>query len=457
MPDSISHTESVCPVCLQRVPAMRVTDQAETRLIKHCPQHGTFSTPVWRSTHPATAFSDWLRPKIPSTPPTLSTEVKKGCPYDCGLCAEHRQHSCMALIEVTWNCNLSCPVCFASANNTPKPDPSKSELVELLKKTMQTTGGCNLQFSGGEPTIRDDLPELAAEAKRIGFPFVQINTNGVRAAKDKAYVTALAEAGVDSIFLQFDGLRAETWKKLRGKDLREEKQKAIENFADAGIGVVLVPVITPDVNTNEIGDIIRFAIKNAPAIRGVHFQPISYFGRYPEAPSDNERITLPELAEQLEKQTNHLVSTEDFVPPSCEHALCSFHSNYIINDDNTLQLLSVPKTSCSCKPKPAAEGAEKARSFVRSQWSAADTAACKKQQDFAQHTNALDNFIQQASTKRFAISAMAFQDAWSLDIERLKGCCIHVVAPDGRLIPFCAYNLTASDGTPLYRPQSIIA
>ncbi|MCT4535161.1 radical SAM (seleno)protein TrsS [Halodesulfovibrio sp.] len=447
MPDHISHTESVCPECLQRIPAMRVTNGTETRLIKHCPQHGAFSTPVWRSTHTATKFSDWLRPKIPSTPPTISTTVEKGCPFDCGLCAEHRQHSCMALIEVTWKCNLSCPVCFASAENSSnaRTDPTKSEIFQLLESTMQTTGGCNLQFSGGEPTIRDDLPELVAEAKRIGFPFVQINTNGVRAAQESGYAAKLAAAGVDSVFLQFDGLRTSTWQAFRNADLLEIKKKAISAFANANIGIVLVPVISPTINKDEIGDIIRFAINHAPAVRGVHFQPISYFGRYPVAPADAERITLPELAEELERQTEHLVATGDFVPPTCEHALCSFHANYIINDDNTLQLLSVPKNSCNCKPKPAAEGAEKARSFVRSQWTAAE-----QKQSFKPITE-LDSFIQKASTRRFAISAMAFQDAWSVDIERLKGCCIHVVAPDGKLVPFCAYNLTASDGTPLYR------
>lgn len=447
MPDHISHTESVCPKCLQRIPAMRVTKGTETRLVKHCPQHGAFSTPVWRSPHTATKFTDWLRPKIPSTPPTISTMVEKGCPFDCGLCAEHRQHSCMALIEVTWKCNLSCPVCFASAenNSNARTTPTKSDIFQLLESTMRTTGGCNLQFSGGEPTIRDDLPELVAEAKRIGFPFVQINTNGIRAAQQPNYAATLAAAGVDSVFLQFDGLRKSTWQAFRNADLLEIKKKAISAFADANIGIVLVPVISPTINKDEIGDIIRFAIDHAPAVRGVHFQPISYFGRYPVAPADTERITLPELAEELEKQTKNLVATGDFVPPTCEHALCSFHANYIINDDNTLQLLSVPKNSCSCKPKPAAEGAKKARSFVRSQWAAAE------QKEPLQEVTELDSFIQKASTRRFAISAMAFQDAWSLDIERLKGCCIHVVAPDGKLIPFCAYNMTASDGTPLYR------
>lgn len=448
MADHISHTESVCPQCLQRVPAMRVTSDNETRLIKHCPEHGAFSTPVWRSTHTATNFTDWLRPKIPSTPPTISATIEKGCPFDCGLCKEHRQHSCMALIEVTWRCNLSCPVCFASATNANniKKDPTKEEIFQLLDTTMRTTGGCNLQFSGGEPTIRDDLPELVAEAKRIGFPFVQINTNGVRAAHDADYVARLAAAGVDSVFLQFDGLSESTWQAFRKADLRETKAKAIKAFADAQIGIVLVPVISPTINRDEIGDIIRFAIEHAPAVRGVHFQPISYFGRYPVTPADNERITLPELAEELERQTDHLVATGDFVPPTCEHALCSFHANYIINEDKSLTLLSVPKNSCNCKPKPAAEGAEKARAFVRSQWAAAE-----EKNGVNPVGNELDSFIQQASTKRFAISAMAFQDAWSLDIERLKGCCIHVVAPDGRLIPFCAYNLTTADGTTLYR------
>ena len=449
MPKSISHTESLCPVCLKRIPAMRVTTHGETRLIKHCPEHGEISTLIWRSTQDTTRFSSWLRPKTPSTPPVLSTQVKKGCPHDCGLCEDHNQHTCMALIEVTWQCNLACPVCFASAQKG-LPDPTKEQLFALIKTTLLTTKGCNLQFSGGEPTIRDDLPELVAEAKRLGFPFVQVNTNGVRAANDMAYVEALAEAGLDSVFLQFDGVSKETWEVFRGVDLRDAKEKAIANFTKAGIGIVLVPVVSPTINKHELGDIIRYAVNRAPAVRGVHFQPISYFGRYPQSPEDTDRITLPELAEELEKQTNGLINAGDVVPPSCEHALCSFHANYLCTENGTLSLLSVPKNSCNCKPQVAAEGAQKARSFVRSQWSGVENTAQKQSPDVSS-ANKLTSFIEQASVHRFALSAMAFQDAWTLDIERLKGCCIHVVAPDGRLIPFCAYNLTSMEGEALYR------
>ena len=508
---SISRTESICPICLKKIAARRVYANGETRLEKTCAEHGSFATPIWREENAISPqYPTWLRPKTPSTPPCTLTTPHIGCPYDCGLCTNHRQHTCTALIEVTWRCNLQCPVCFASEHTgtaqneknikiqtttsfslssqalTPQPaknisppslyrqsDPSLEEVTDILHSTLHTTGGCNLQLSGGEPTVRDDLPQIIRIAKQCGFPFVQVNTNGIRFAQEETYAETLAEAGLDSVFLQFDGLRSSTWQALRGKSLLKEKILAIKRLAKAGIGIVLVPTIVPEVNSDEIGEIIRFAIEHAPFVRGVHFQPVSYFGAYPHQPENSNRITLPEIMTKLEQQTKGLVQAGDFLPPGCEHSLCSFHANYIIHENGTLQRISIPKASCECSSIKAAEGASKAKNFVREQWAAPKfSVQDQKKQDAHRTDNSkkhppsheisdeldeLDRFILRAKTHRFAISGMAFQDAWTLDIERLQGCCIHVVAPDGKLIPFCAYNITAMDGTPLHRTPQVHA
>lgn len=419
----------------------------------------------------------------------------KGCPYDCGLCNNHAQHTCTALIEVTWRCNLACPVCFASKSTDgsaqpahsekqptviPEPvqganaaDPTLAEITALLHSTMQATGGCNLQLSGGEPTVRSDLPEIIRQAKAVGFPFVQLNTNGLRFASDPEYAATLAAAGLDSVFFQFDGLTQETWQTLRGRSLLQDKILALGRLAEAGIGIVLVPTVVPGVNTHELGTILQFAIEHAPAVRGVHFQPISYFGKYPSPPDDAARVTLPEIMLQLEEQTNGLVHAGDFLPPGCEHSLCSFHANYIVQESGALQRISVPKASCDCSPIVAAEGAAKSRSFVKAQWAGPEkqkntadscttgTTCCSSKAHPesppapAKAADAFEEFILRATTHRFAISGMAFQDAWTVDLERVQGCCIHVVAPDGRLVPFCAYNLTAADGTPMHRGKQV--
>nr|WP_242012273.1 radical SAM (seleno)protein TrsS [Pseudodesulfovibrio cashew] len=389
----------------------------------------------------------WSRPKVPSLPKRPATRVEHGCPLDCGLCEAHRQHTCTAVLEVTWRCDLGCPVCFASSGKAAPPDPSVAEFESLLQSVESASGHCNLQLSGGEPTVRDDLPDLIGMAKNKGFPFVQLNTNGLRLGREEGYARRLAHAGLDSVFLQFDGTEDAIYETLRGRPLFKDKLAAIDALADAGVGVVLVPTVMPGVNDHNLGAILQLASERSPAVRGVHFQPVSYFGRHPASPTDAQRITLPEVMRKLERQSNGAVREVDFLPPGCEHSHCSFHANYMVNEEGGLTKLSA-KGGCGCESQPAAKGADKAKAFVKRQWAAPENRlpmasnACEDD---------LDRFLARAATHTLAVSAMAFQDAWTLDLERLKGCCIHIVAPDGRLIPFCAYNLTSMDGETLYR------
>lgn len=433
---------SVCPVCLKPIPAWHETLGVNTFLVKQCPEHGKFRTIVWRG---PPDFDEWSRVKLPSLPRQPFTRVDKGCPLDCGLCDAHRQHTCTAVVEVTWRCDLGCPVCFASSGKSAPPDLSPEAIGKLLDRVREASGWCNLQLSGGEPTVRDDLPDLIRLAKSRAFPFVQLNTNGLRIGREPGYAARLADAGLDSVFLQFDGTEDAIYAALRGRPLLDIKRAAIAALAKAGIGIVLVPTVVPSLNDHNLGAILRLAAANSPAVRGVHFQPVSYFGRYPHPPADEERITLPELMRLIEAQTDGELRVADFQPPSCEHSHCSFHANYMVTDAGTLQHVAA-RGSCDCMPRPASEGADKAKAFVRRQWAAPD-----KVLPMAGPGDDLDAFIARATTHTLAVSAMAFQDCWTLDLERLKGCCIHEVSPDGRLIPFCAYNLTSQDGETLYR------
>ena len=433
---------SVCPVCLKPIPAAHETEGAETFLVKHCPEHGEFRTVVWRG---KPDFIHWSRTKIPSFPKNPLTRADRGCPLDCGLCDAHRQHTCTAVLDVTSRCDLGCPVCFAASGGNASADPSVKEIGVLLDRVKQASGLCNLQFSGGEPTVRDDLPDLIRLAKAKGFPFVQVNTNGQRIGRQGGYARSLAEAGLDSVFLQFDGMGDEVYAVLRGRPLLDVKLAAVGALVEAGIGVVLVPTIVPGVNDHQLGSIVRMAAATSPGVRGVHFQPVSYFGRYPQPPADAQRITLPELMRLLELQTDGALRADDFLPPGCEHSHCSFHANYMVTEKGGLQRLFA-KGACNCTPGPASEGADAAKAFVKRQWAAPETVL-----PMAGAGDELDAFISRAATHTLAVSAMAFQDCWTLDLERLKGCCIHAVAPDGRLIPFCAYNLTSMDGETLYR------
>ena len=461
--ERLSATESVCPICLRRIAAERVAEGDEVFLAKCCPEHGEFKTVIWRG---VATYRRWLeRGSRAAVPPVFETTVGRGCPYDCGLCPEHRQHSCCVLLEVTQRCNLRCPVCFAAAGGKcdESDDPTLLEIDAWIERLREHGSPVNIQLSGGEPTVRDDLPDIVRRIRACGFGFVQINTNGVRLAKEPGYARLLADAGLDCAFLQFDGVSDATYQHLRGARLLALKQQAIVNCAEAGLAVVLVPTLVPDVNVREIGAIIDFALERVPAVRAVHFQPISYFGRYPVAPGDSQRITLPEVMAEIERQTGGRIRVDDLGPGSAEHALCSFIGKFEIDTAGRLQSMRSARAccdasradtdcGCGCGTPSSDDDEPRSRRIVAKQW-----AARMRQPDIAValpgvDTSSFDAFLS-ARGQTFSISGMAFQDAWTLDLERLRECFIHIVSPDRRIVPFCAFNLTSLSGEPLYRAR----
>ena len=461
-------TVSVCPVCLKRISADLIQEQDRVYMEKTCREHGDFKTLIWEG---LPDYEGWRNQKVPSAPVQPASQTEKGCPYDCGLCPQHRQHTCCVLLEVTNRCNLHCPVCFARAGEgTAVKEPSLEEIGTWYDAMMNCGGPFNIQLSGGEPTMREDLEEVIRLGKQKGFTFFQLNTNGIRLGEDPAYIQKLRLAGLNCVFLQFDGLREETNRILRGKPLLEIKKRAIENCRKAGVGVVLVPVIAKGVNDDEVGEILKFAWEQMPAVRGVHFQPVSYFGRY-EDRKTADRFTLSHLLQAIEAQTQGRMKMADFKAAGAENAYCSFSGNFMKAEDGSVRPWHDP-SSCGCgsptAPEPlpvAGVAAKQAQKFVAKRWSAPLTLApkpttsccCEPAPKAADScccdTSSLDRFLARLDTYTLAVSAMAFMDAWNLDLDRLKDCYIHVVARKGnvKLIPFCAYNLTATDGTTLYR------
>jgi uncharacterized radical SAM superfamily Fe-S cluster-containing enzyme len=272
----------------------------------------------------------------------------KGCPFDCGLCGAHRQISCTVLLEVTGRCNLSCLYCFAAAGNVSAPDPSLDIVQFWFDRVKTAAPACNIQLSGGEPTVRDDLPQIIEMGRQSGFSFIQLNTNGLRLAREKGYAEKLKAAGLASVFLQFDGVTDDVYRRLRGADLAAEKMDAISRCGEAGLGVVLVPMIVPGINDDQLGDILEVGIQASPTVRGIHFQPVSYFGRRPVPPKNSDRITLPEILAGLETQSGGKVRSDDFSPPGCENALCSFHGRFFISEAGGAQT-HCRITDCRCR------------------------------------------------------------------------------------------------------------
>jgi len=431
-------TISLCPVCLRRIPAKLKTRGKTVSMVKSCPEHGSFSVPIWQG---PPDFSAWTRPKTPYSGGERQTKVSDGCPYDCGLCPDHHQRTCTVLVEVTQDCNLRCPICFADSGKKDN-EPDIDSLAARFRQIIATTGGCNLQLSGGEPTVRDDLPQIVAAARDAGFSFIQLNTNGLRLAADPHFTKKLKEAGLTSVFLQFDSLNDDSWQRIRGRRLCEQKLQAVELLAELDLGIVLVATIVRGINDSELWNLCQFGLDHQPAVRGIHFQPVSLFGRFPNLAADSH-ITLPELMQGLVEQSGDQLHIGDFLPPGCEHALCSFSARYLNYGQGRLTRLGA--TGCNCTPQPAEKGALQSISWTAQQWATPVSIPGKEPKDD------LDLFLARARTHTFSLSAMAFQDCWNIDLERLQGCCIHVSTESGRLIPFCAYNLTSQDGTALYR------
>ena len=450
----LRQTESLCPVCLRRIPA-RYESEGDTVLFrKDCPEHGPFAVPVWDTE----SFRGWSRPKTPSYPAEPRAATRQGCPFDCGLCADHAQHTCTGLIEVTERCDMRCPICYADAGRPQRralapsrsvqtapappdpPEPSLDELAFRLERLYAASGDCNIQLSGGEPTTRDDLPAIIRLARQR-FGFVQLNSNGLRLGTEAGYARTLREAGLDSVYLQWDGVTEATFQTLRGRDCLHFKHAALKACTEAGLGVVLVATVVRGINDGELGGLLQLALSAGPTVRGLHMQPVASFGRFPWQLAEAPRLTLPELMTALERQGGGLVGATDFHPPGCEHSLCSFSALYR-RTSNGLEKIGAAPCCPGGRAETAEEGARKAKAFVSGHWKPGSPTATD---------DAFGRFLAEAGASRFTLSAMAFQDAMNLDVERVRGCCIHVVAPDGRLVPFCLYNLTALGGQPLYR------
>jgi uncharacterized radical SAM superfamily Fe-S cluster-containing enzyme len=312
-------TESLCPHCLRRIAARKIKTNDAVYLEKSCPQHGDLEKVLlWRNN--PVPYNLWNRTLTGSTALSHTGDLPfapahNECPYECGLCPGHQQATCSAIIEVTQQCNIRCPICFASSGTGPNADPDLSQIGQMLQAIRDSSGFCPVQLSGGEPTLRNDLPQIVALARKIGFDHIQINTNGVRLAQDTDFGTALKDAGIADFFLQFDGLTNDVYRYIRGSELLSFKLKAVERCAELKVGVVLVPTLVKHVNDTQIGAIIQYAKRWIPTVRGVHFQPMTYLGRYPNSPRNENRIFIPDILAAIEEQTDEELKAENFVPP----------------------------------------------------------------------------------------------------------------------------------------------
>ncbi len=433
-------TRSICPRCLDTIDAQILLQDGRVMMRKRCATHGWFESLI---SSDAEMYLDSLRYNKPGTMPLeYSTEVVDGCPKDCGLCPEHKQHTCLGLIEVNSYCNLDCPICFADAQ--PGSSLTMEQVERMLDRFIELEGEPEVvQFSGGEPTIHPEILPMLQMAVDKGIKVVMINTNGLRIATDDKLLAGLAEIR-PTIYLQFDGFDEQTHQTLRGRDLVETKLKALERLAEVGLDVVLVPAIEKGVNHDEIGELVRFGIEH-PAVRGIAFQPVTHSGRYIDFdPMDRE--TVADVIHGIDEQTDGMFTQDDFIPVPCCHPTCRAATYAYVDDGQVTPLPRVlevdryldyvtNRTLPEIKPDilEALEGLWSASSVPGTDNAAArlECAACNL--SFPTETSYLKSHV-------FMIVVQGFLDAYTMDLKALMKCCIGELIPDGRVIPFCAYN-----------------
>ena len=462
----LRETRSVCPECGKTIPARIVESNGKVLMRKHCDEHGDFEDIYWGSAKTYKEYMEWFYTGEGVSNP--NTESTGSCPHDCGLCSNHKSQTILSIIDVTNRCNFNCPICFANANKAGYVyEPSKEQIEKMLDMLASQKPSRNwvVMFSGGEPTVRDDLPELIRMARSKGF-FVLIATNGKRMAEDKAFCKEVVDAGLDIAYLQFDGITPEPYIVARGFNAFPLKLKLLQNFREIGFkGTVLVPTVVKGVNDGQVGGIIKFAFDNIDVVRGVNFQPVSFAGRIDTSKLKERRITIPDLIDRISEQTNGEVSQDDFYPIPATvplskflmgkglpwelsaHPMCGASSYLIKTKGGKLasvpQLIDIKKLMGLLKeanggkisrmklamrlPGVMKPGSMKLGGAQLLNW-LGGVLAGKEKADTFQTPNML------------FIGTMHFQDKYNLDLERTERCIVHYATPDGRIIPFCTYN-----------------
>jgi 7,8-dihydro-6-hydroxymethylpterin dimethyltransferase len=442
-------TQSVCTRCLRQVEAKIVFKDDRVYMDKWCPVHGTERVLMSDDV----AYYRLCREvfvKPPEMPQRFATAMRHGCPYDCGLCPDHMQHSCLAVVEITDHCNLRCPTCYAASGPERLTHRSFEEALAMLDAVVASEGHADVvQISGGEPTLHPRLFDILDAAKARPIRHLMLNTNGIRIAQEPGFAERLATyAPAFEVYLQFDSLQREPLLDLRGADLRRIRQEALDKLNALNLSTTLVMTVKRGVNDDEIGEVIRFAAQQR-CVRGVTLQPVQDAGRVEAYDAAKHRLTVSEIRRRIVEQSG-LFSAEDVVPVPCNPDTLAMAYAIRTDDSGALQPLTR-----FLDPRTLVEAAGNTIVFERD--------ASLKDQVFKlfstnhspeSQANCLSELMcclpkvaapDLDYTKVFRVLVVQFMDARGLDIRALKKSCIHMARPDGRMIPFESHNIFYRD------------
>jgi uncharacterized radical SAM superfamily Fe-S cluster-containing enzyme len=443
-------TSSLCSTCLRTVEAKIVIETERVLMDKWCPAHGmervliSDDVAYYRS-----AREVYVKP--PELPQKFNTGMEYGCPYDCGLCPDHMQHSCLTVVEITDRCNLSCPVCYAGSSTDERlKHRTLDEVKKMLDAVVANEGEPDVvQLSGGEPTLHPQFFEILDECRKRPIRHLMVNTNGIRIATEEGFAERLASyLPRFEVYLQFDSLHAHVHQELRGADLTRIRRKALERLNEVKLSTTLVMTLKKGLNDHEVGDVIKFGLEQ-PCVRGVTLQPIQDAGRNEGYDAKTNRLTVSAVRRLIAEQSG-VFSKEDVLPVPCnpdtlamayalkvdgqvmpltrylgsETLLSSDRSTIVFEDDPKLKAAVFKTFSTNHSPD--------------SQASCLSDLLCCLPQVSAPPSLKYDNV--------FRVLIVQFMDAHSMDIRALKKSCVHMAQPDGRLIPFESHNLFYRSG-----------
>ena len=438
-------TRSICPECRRVIDGHVLIRDNKVYLRKRCPDHGNFEGLIYGDAEQYTSSSKFNKPG--TIPLAFASQIKEGCPHDCGLCPDHQQHACLGIIEVNSACDMACPLCFAEA--APGFNLTLEEVEDILDRFVATEGNPQvLQFSGGEPSIHPEIIPMMRAAQARGIPNVMLNTNGKRIATDDRFLAELAEVR-PNIYFQFDGFESETFRIIRGEpDLLATKMRALDRLAEIGCTVILVPAIERGVNEREVGRIVRFGLDH-PAVKGINFQPAFHAGRHARH-DPMERMTNPDIIRLIADQTEGLFRKTDFVPVPCCFPTCNSVTYAYIDEERNVtplpRLLKVDDYLDYISNRVMPDLGAEIRRALEGLWSSSAVLGSEKvAREFAFSCSAcglpdggLD--VNRVSDFIFMIMLQDFMDPWTFSQKNLMKCCKEFLLPGGKQIPFCAYN-----------------
>ncbi|NLR82681.1 radical SAM protein [Chitinophaga eiseniae] len=439
-------TLSICSTCLRRVDAKVIFEDGKVFMIKHCPHHGREKVLIATDIDYYKNTRNYNKPS--EAPLKTNTHTHYGCPYDCGLCQDHEQHSCLSVIEVTDRCNLTCPTCYAMSSPHYGRHRTLEEIERMIDIIVENEGQPDVvQLSGGEPTLHPQFFEILDIAKRKPIRHLMINTNGVRIAKDLEFTRRLATYMPDfEVYLQFDSFKPAALERMRGKDLTEVRQQALSNLNAVNLSTTLVVTLQKGVNDDEMGAIIDYALKQ-PCVRGVTFQPVQVAGRTDDFDPATDRITLTEVRQQILQQSP-VWHANDIIPVPCNpDALAMAYALKIDGQVYPLTRYVDPAVLLNnSKNTIVYEQDERLHQHVLKIFSTgiSTDAAVNDMQSLLcclpqVQAPGLDY------TNLFRIVIMRFLDAYDFDVRAIKKSCVHIVHKDGRIIPFETMNLFYRD------------